>query len=86
MWKRFCIRPCGSVTRSTAFGARLRCGSVSVILVALSPGWTRNAEGPGLAADLLARAKTVSIPMAGSFDSLNVATTAGIVLHHLVFS
>jgi tRNA G18 (ribose-2'-O)-methylase SpoU len=44
------------------------------------------AEGPGLPADLLARATTVSIPMHGAFDSLNVATTSGIVLHHLVFS
>jgi tRNA G18 (ribose-2'-O)-methylase SpoU len=44
------------------------------------------AEGPGLPADLLARTTTVSIPMAGRFDSLNVATTSGIVLHHLVFS
>ena len=33
----------------------------------------------------MAQARTVSIPMAGSFDSLNVATTSGIVLHHLVF-
>ena len=41
------------------------------------------AEGPGLAPGLLARTRTVSIPMAGGFDSLNVATTAGIVLHHL---
>ena len=40
-------------------------------------------EGPGLPADLLARARTVRIPMAGGFDSLNVATTSGIVLHHL---
>ena len=43
-------------------------------------------EGPGLAADLLARAKTVRIPMADGFDSLNVAVTAGIVLHHLAFA
>jgi tRNA G18 (ribose-2'-O)-methylase SpoU len=41
------------------------------------------AEGPGLAADLLARARTLSIPMAGGFDSLNLATTSGIVLYHL---
>jgi tRNA G18 (ribose-2'-O)-methylase SpoU len=41
------------------------------------------AEGPGLPAELAARARAVSIPMAGGFDSLNVATTAGIVLHHL---
>lgn len=40
-------------------------------------------EGPGLPAGLLARARTVRIPMAGGFDSLNVATTSGIVLHHL---
>jgi tRNA G18 (ribose-2'-O)-methylase SpoU len=42
-------------------------------------------EGPGLPETVMARARTVSIPMAGSFDSLNVATTSGIVLHHLVF-
>ena len=41
------------------------------------------AEGPGLPPDLLARTRTVSIPMNGGFDSLNVATTSGIVLHHL---
>jgi len=40
-------------------------------------------EGPGLPAALLARARTVRIPMAGGFDSLNVATTSGIVLHHV---
>ena len=43
------------------------------------------AEGPGLPGDVLARARTVSIPMAGAFDSLNVATTSGVVLHHLAF-
>lgn len=43
------------------------------------------AEGPGLSQDLLARSRTVSIPMAGAFDSLNVAATSGIVLHHLAF-
>ncbi len=40
-------------------------------------------EGPGLPDAVLARVRTVSIPMAGDFDSLNVATTCGIVLHHL---
>ena len=40
-------------------------------------------EGPGLDAALLARATTVSIPMAGSFDSLNVATSSGVALYHL---
>ncbi len=41
------------------------------------------AEGPGLSPEVLARCRTVSIPMAGGFDSLNVATTSGIALHHL---
>ncbi|WP_112664474.1 TrmH family RNA methyltransferase [Microvirga flavescens] len=67
-------------------------------IVALSPSGRENladvrraprtalilgAEGPGLPADLLARTRTVSIPMKGGFDSLNVSTTSGIVLHHL---
>jgi tRNA G18 (ribose-2'-O)-methylase SpoU len=41
------------------------------------------AEGPGLPSDILRRCATLRIPMAGGFDSLNVATTSGIVLHHL---
>jgi tRNA G18 (ribose-2'-O)-methylase SpoU len=41
------------------------------------------AEGPGLPAAVLAGARGVRIAMAGGFDSLNVATAAGIVLHHL---
>ena len=67
-------------------------------VIALSPGGTATldqlgaaprqavllgAEGSGLPAELLARARTVRIPMAGDFDSLNVATASGIVLHHL---
>ena len=43
------------------------------------------AEGPGLPAEVLARADSVRIPMAPGFDSLNVATTSGVVLHHLAF-
>ncbi|MFT4252965.1 MAG: RNA methyltransferase [Caulobacter sp.] len=43
------------------------------------------AEGPGLSADVIARAEGIGIPMANGFDSLNVATTSGIVLHHLKF-
>jgi tRNA G18 (ribose-2'-O)-methylase SpoU len=53
-----------------------------------APGRTAvllGAEGPGLPPDVLARAETVAIPMAGGFDSLNVATAAGIVLHQLRF-
>jgi len=41
------------------------------------------AEGPGLPEAVLARTLAVRIAMAGGFDSLNVATTSGIVLHHL---
>jgi len=67
-------------------------------MVALSPGGTTRladlapparvavllgAEGYGLPETILARTRTVSIPMAQGFDSLNVATTSGIVLHHL---
>lgn len=42
------------------------------------------AEGPGLSAEILQRARGIRVPMATGFDSLNVATTSGIVLHHLV--
>jgi tRNA G18 (ribose-2'-O)-methylase SpoU len=42
------------------------------------------AEGPGLPPEVLAQVRTVRIPMVGGFDSLNVATTSGIVLHHIV--
>lgn len=41
------------------------------------------AEGPGLSPDLIRRTRSVRIDMASGFDSLNVATTSGIVLHHL---
>ena len=40
-------------------------------------------EGPGLDAAILARAHPVRIPMAAGFDSLNVATAAGIALHSI---
>lgn len=43
-------------------------------------------EGPGLSAEVLARTRAISIPMAAGVDSLNVATTSGIVLHHLAFA
>jgi tRNA G18 (ribose-2'-O)-methylase SpoU len=43
------------------------------------------AEGPGLPADMLARARRISIPMAGTFDSLNVAATSAVALHQMVF-
>jgi tRNA G18 (ribose-2'-O)-methylase SpoU len=44
------------------------------------------AEGPGLPPALMAQARTVSIPMSGRWDSLNVAVAGGIVLHHLAFA
>lgn len=43
------------------------------------------AEGPGLAPDIIARCRTVAIPMAGGFDSLNVAATSAVALHQLRF-
>ena len=39
-------------------------------------------EGPGLPQAILDRVATVRIAMAGGLDSLNVATSSGIVLHH----
>ena len=55
--------------------ADLRLGPRAAVLL--------GAEGPGLPPALLARVQTVRIPMVGGFDSLNVATASGIVLHHL---
>ncbi len=40
-------------------------------------------EGPGLPPDILARLSTVGVPMAGGFDSLNVATAAALALHQV---
>ncbi len=39
------------------------------------------AEGPGLTSEVMAQCTTVRIDMSGGFDSLNVATTSGIVLY-----
>ncbi|MCJ2085909.1 RNA methyltransferase [Methylobacterium sp. E-005] len=70
--------------------------SLDLQALALSPGATETledraaparallilgTEGPGLAAAFLARARPIRIPMATGFDSLNVATAAGIALH-----
>ena len=41
------------------------------------------AEGPGLAAGILEACTSVRIDMHGGFDSLNVATTGGIVLYSI---
>lgn len=40
-------------------------------------------EGPGLPPALMASLRTLRIPMAPDFDSLNVATAGAIALHHL---
>lgn len=41
------------------------------------------AEGPGLPAALIARARPVRIPMTDGFDSVNVATAAALALSHV---
>lgn len=41
------------------------------------------AEGPGLSVEIMAACTTVRIEMSGGFDSLNVATTSGIVLYQM---
>ena len=41
------------------------------------------AEGPGLPTELIARARSVRIPMTDGFDSVNVATAAALAMAHL---
>jgi tRNA G18 (ribose-2'-O)-methylase SpoU len=41
------------------------------------------AEGPGLTPEIMQACETVRIDMQAGFDSLNVATTSGIVLYHM---
>ena len=40
-------------------------------------------EGPGLPQELIDRCRPIGIAMAGGFDSLNVAATSAVALHHL---
>lgn len=40
-------------------------------------------EGPGLPREIITRCRPVGIRMTGGFDSLNVATTSAVALHHL---
>jgi tRNA G18 (ribose-2'-O)-methylase SpoU len=74
---------------TTGFEGLALSPSATEILARLTPAPRTavllGAEGPGLSSDVMARVRTVGIPMAGGFDSLNVATTSGIVLHHLRF-
>jgi tRNA G18 (ribose-2'-O)-methylase SpoU len=69
----FALGPAGQ----TALAEIRRGDRVAVLL---------GAEGPGLPADLMARVRTVKIPMAEGFDSLNLATASGVALHHLAFA
>ncbi len=39
-------------------------------------------EGPGLPAEVIARCRPLGIRMSGGFDSLNVAATSAVALHH----
>lgn len=41
------------------------------------------AEGPGLPDVVIRRCRSVGVPMAGGFDSLNVAATSAVALHQL---
>ena len=62
--------------------------SGKLALTELKPGGRTallfGSEGPGLPAAVLASTRTVRIPMHGGFDSLNVATASGVVLHHVM--
>lgn len=40
-------------------------------------------EGPGLPREIIERCRPIGIRMAGGFDSLNVAATSAVALHHL---
>lgn len=40
-------------------------------------------EGPGLSPEVIGRCRPLAIRMSGGFDSLNVATTSAVALHHL---
>jgi tRNA G18 (ribose-2'-O)-methylase SpoU len=53
---------------------------IASIAVAGRTALVVGAEGPGLPADILARAQTARIPQAPGMDSLNVATATGLAL------
>ena len=40
-------------------------------------------EGPGLSPEVISRCRPLAIRMSGGFDSLNVAATSAVALHHL---
>jgi tRNA G18 (ribose-2'-O)-methylase SpoU len=59
-------------------------GAADLVDVAAAPRTALlfGAEGPGLPEAVMATVRTVRLQMTRGFDSLNVATTSGIVLHH----
>ena len=59
---------------SETLAAYRRGGPVAIVL---------GSEGPGLPTDVIARCRAVGVPMHGGLDSLNVAATSAIALHHL---
>ena len=59
---------------SETLAAYRRGGPVAIVL---------GSEGPGLSTDVIARCRAVGVPMHGGFDSLNVAATSALALHHL---
>lgn len=84
--------------RLTAAAMLALAEAESLVPLALSPGGGEDladlpslprallllgTEGPGLPPALMARTRTVRIPMASGFDSLNVATAGAVALHHL---
>ena len=75
--------------RASGFEGLALSPAAAEVLASLAPAPRTavllGAEGPGLTPEVMAGARTVGIPMANGFDSLNVATTSGIVLHHLRF-
>jgi len=75
---------------ATGFEGLALSPSATEILARLAPAPRTavllGAEGPGLTPEVMSSARSIGIPMANGFDSLNVATTSGIVLHHLRFA
>ncbi len=75
-----------SALEAAGFEVCLLSPGGATAITALKPAARRavliGAEGEGLPSELLARGRTVSIPMPGAIDSLNAATASGIALLH----
>lgn len=69
----FALSPNGAETLQEA-----KCAPRTALLL--------GAEGPGLPTDILSQTRSLRIPMRDGFDSLNVATAAGIALYALTSS